>query len=213
MQERHRARETQRAAREVGRLPTPVAGANIPASTGDRKGVASAEVRSLDLEPQLIQRAKDGDRDAFGQIYRLHHAGITRMARFRLGADHEDAVSDVFVRAWAALPRYRETGAPFAAWLYGIARHVVADEIARRIRTRPVTETPDPGVPFRADDRLVLVEALDRLPDEQRQVIELKFLVGMRNPEVAAALDITAGAVNAKQWRALAALRLILEER
>jgi RNA polymerase sigma-70 factor, ECF subfamily len=211
MQDRHPSPEMPQTARDAGRFRAPAAGANIPGSAGDRKGVAAAEVRPLDLEPGLVQRAKEGDRDAFGQLYRLHHAGLTRMARFHLGPDHEDAVSDVFVRAWAALPRHRDTGAPFAAWLYGIARHVVADEIARRIRTQLVAETPDAGVAFREDDRLELAEALDRIPDEQRQVIELKFLVGMRNPEVSAALGISVGAVNAKQWRAIRALRVLLE--
>jgi RNA polymerase sigma-70 factor, ECF subfamily len=187
------------------------ANANISVLRGDTDDGAAAEVVPLDLEPRLIHRARDGDRDAFGQLYRLHHAGITRMVRFRLGPDHEDAVSDVFVRAWAAIPRYRETGAPFAAWLYGIARHVISDEVARRRRTVPVAETPDAGIPFQADDRLMLAEALDRLPDEQRQVIELKFLVGMRNPEVAAAIGISVGAVNAKQWRAFGALRVLME--
>jgi RNA polymerase sigma-70 factor (ECF subfamily) len=191
---------------------TPAEGANSPGPTGDVQDV-TAEVRLLDLEPGLIRRAKEGDRDAFGQIYKLHYAGITRMARFRLGPEYEDAVSEVFVRAWSALPRYREAGAPFGAWLYGIARHVVADEVARRIRTQPVAQTPDAGVPFRADDGLALAEALAQLPDEQRQVIELKFLVGMRNPAVAAALNISVGAVNAKQWRAIGALRRLLEIR
>ncbi len=157
--------------------------------------------------------AKEGDRDAFGRLYRLHHAAITRMVRFHLGADHEDAVSEVFVRAWSALPRYRDTGAPFAAWLYGIARHVVADDIRRRMRTVPSDRLPDSASSFRGDDRLMIAEALAKLPSEQRQVIELKFLLGMKNPEVAGALGISTGAVNAKQWRGLAALRTLLEER
>jgi RNA polymerase sigma-70 factor (ECF subfamily) len=187
---------------------SPGASISIPLGRGDG---AAAEVVALDVEPRLIQRARAGERDAFGQLYRLHHAGVTRMVRFRLGPDHEDAVSEVFVRAWAALPRYRDTGAPFAGWLYGIARHVVSDEVARRRRIVTVAETPDLGMPFRADDRLILAEALDRLPDEQRQVIELKFFVGMRNPGVAAAIGVSVGAVNAKQWRALGALRVLLE--
>jgi len=60
---------------------------------------------------------------------------------------------------------------------------------------------------------LTLSQAMDRLPQEQRQVLELKFLVGLTNSEVAAALGKTTGAVNAKQWRALEALRRTLGER
>ena len=60
---------------------------------------------------------------------------------------------------------------------------------------------------------LTLRGAIEHLPTEQRQVIELKYLVGMTNEEVAAAMGTTPGAVNAKQWRALKALADVLEER
>ena len=60
---------------------------------------------------------------------------------------------------------------------------------------------------------LTLHDAIDQLPTEQRQVIELKYLVGMSNAEVAAAMDTSPGAINAKQWRALKALADVLEER
>lgn len=185
---------------------------NISASEPDGTDERSAEIRSIDPVRGLVRTAKEGDRDAFGQLYRIHHASIVRLVRFRLGADHEDAVAEVFARAWAALPRYRDTGAPFAAWLYGIARHVVADEISRRIRSQPVSEVPETSVEPRNDERLALSEALHRLPDEQRQVIELKYLIGMRNPEVAEVFGISAGAVNARQWRALRSLRDLLED-
>lgn len=62
------------------------------------------------------------------------------------------------------------------------------------------------------DDKLSLAAAIRQLPDEQRQVVELKFLMGATNAEVAATLGKSVDAVNAKQWRALAALRKTLEE-
>jgi RNA polymerase sigma-70 factor, ECF subfamily len=194
-------------------MPFPQTSPNIAATSRDVVGGRPAEIRSIDAVPGLIMAAKEGDRDAFGRLYRLHHAALTRMVRFHLGADHEDAVSEVFVRAWSALPRYRDTGAPFVAWLYGIARHVVADEFRRRMRTVPSDRLPERVSSCRGDDRLMIAEALAKLPDEQRQIIELKFLAGMKNPELARALGISTGAVNAKQWRGLAALRTSLEER
>ncbi len=188
-----------------------VKGANIPARERDVQARDRTPVRVEDPLRDLVERAKRGDRDAFGQLYRHHHVGIFRMARFHLGRDAEDVVAEVFLRAWTALPRYRDTGAPFAAWLYGIARHVVLDEFARRARTEPRDQLPDRGSEWREDDRLAIAAAIERLPTEQRQVIELKFVLGLRNPEVAAALGVSIGAVNAKQWRALGALREMLE--
>ena len=194
-------------------LPSAQISANIPGPSDDVHDERPADVRSIDPVPGLVDAAREGDRDAFGRLYRLHAAAITRMVRFHLGADHEDAVSEVFVRAWSALPRYRVTGAPFSAWLYGIARHVVTDEIRRRIRTAPSDRISDGVTPAAGEDRLMIAEALAKLPDTQRQVIELKYLLGMKNPEVAEALGTSTGAVNAKRWRALAALRTLLEER
>ena len=170
------------------------------------------DVRSLDAVARLVERAKDGDKDAFGQIFRLHRDAILRFARLRLGPEADDVVSEVFTRAWVTLNRYEYTGLPFVAWLYGIARHVVADELNRQSRTQPQADLPESLSRWAEDDRLALFEAIDTLPTEQRQVIEMKYFMGMRNPEVADVLNTSVNAVNARQWRALAALRDRLEE-
>lgn len=191
-------------------MPEPQEGAYVSPSPSDRK-LRAVEDAAPDDVVSLVARAAEGDRDAFGSLYRTHYEGVFRMVRFRLGTDPEDAAAEVFVRAWAALPRYRDTGAPFAAWLYGIARHVVADEIKRRTRTLSVADVPDRHVFDQPpEDRMVLARAIASLPDEQRKVVELKFLAGLTNPEVAQALGISTGAVNAKQWRALAKLQELL---
>jgi len=183
--------------------------ASIPARSTD---VGVGEVIALETVPGLVEQAQQGDRDAFGQLYRLYRPQVFRMARFHLGTDADDVVAEVFLRAWTSLPRYRDTGRPFIAWLYGIARHVVSDEIKRRVRTSPSDQLPEEPTHWREDDRLALAAAVAALPDEQRRVIEMKFLMGMRNPEIAAILAITPGAVNARQWRAFVALRGLLRE-
>ena len=164
-------------------------------------------------ERALVARAQDGDRDAFGALYREHVAAVSRVVRFRLGREDEDAVSEVFLRAWRGLATYRDTGVPFAAWLYGIARHVAVDVLRSSGRTEPRAELPDREVDPMIAEMLTLHDAIEQLPTEQRQVIELKYLVGMSNSEVAAAMSTTTGAINAKQWRALKALADVLEER
>jgi RNA polymerase sigma-70 factor (ECF subfamily) len=173
---------------------------------------APDNVRSLDAVDRLVERAKDGDKDAYGQVFRLHRDAIYRFTRLHLGSEIDDVVSEVFTRAWVQLPRYRSTGAPFVAWLYGIARHVITDEHRRQSKVEPRAELPDTLAKWAEDDRLSLATAIARLPREQRRVIEMKFLMGMSNPEVAAALETTTNAVNAKRWRALTMLRGELEE-
>lgn len=119
-------------------------------------------------------------------------------------------VAETFLRAWKGLPRYKDTGAPFSSWLYAIARHVVVDEVRRRVRTEPRKQVPDQPVEEAGVDRIALARVIERLPGEQRKVIEMKYLLQMRNAEVAAALGKTIGAVNALQGRALRNLRDLL---
>jgi RNA polymerase sigma-70 factor, ECF subfamily len=161
-------------------------------------------------ERELVGMAREGDQDAFGKLFLAHHGAIFRLARATLGESAEDIASETFVRAWTALPKYQDTGAPFVAWLYGIARHLVVDELRRRSRTEPHANVDNGHVEHPHDDRLTLAAALDDLPDEQRQILELKFFLGLTNDEVGAALGKTPGAVNAQQWRALQALRKMI---
>jgi RNA polymerase sigma-70 factor, ECF subfamily len=184
--------------------------ANISPSGLDRKG---DEPDRRAHERALVRRAQDGDRDAFEELYRTHLPAVARLVRFRVGREDEDSVSEVFLRAWRGLPAYHDTGVPFVAWLFGIARHVAIDAIRRQGRDEPRDVVPDREVDLMSAEVLTLRGAIDELPTEQRQVIELKYLVGMTNEEVAAAMATTPGAVNARQWRALKALAQILEER
>lgn len=167
----------------------------------------------VDGVPSLVERSRRGDREAFAELYRLFRAPLYRLARFHLRSGAEDAVSETFLRAWKDLPRYRTTGAPFAAWLYGIARHVVADQRAAMRREEPRSTLPDRASDPATEERLTLMRAIERLPKAQRYVIEAKFLVGLSNGELAVALGKTTGAINAIQWRALRALHLMLGER
>lgn len=179
------------------------ASSNISRRSLDRK-IEDPDVR--EHERELVARAQGGDREAFEELYRTHAPAVARLVRFRMGSEDEDAVAEVFFRAWRGLGGYRDAGVPFSAWLYGIARHVAIDELRKRGRTEPTEELPDREVEPMTADLMTLRGAIDQLPAEQRQVIELKYLLGLTNDEVAAAMGCSAGAVNAKQWRALRTL-------
>ena len=163
-------------------------------------------------ESTLVASAADGDADAFEELYRTHVAAVARHVRLRLGRADEDAVAEVFVRAWAGISSYRDLGRPFGAWLFGIARHVIADEFRARSRTIPVAEPPERAVEPMTAELIALREAIDRLPEDQRQVVELRYLAGLTNDEVAAAMETTPSAVNTKRWRALLVLRDVLKD-
>lgn len=186
--------------------------ANISAPSADRKanGAPDEDLSENDIQA-LVGDARRGNRRSFEVLYRRYRPPVFRLARFSLGPECDDAVAEVFVRAWKDLPRYKRSKVPFVSWLYGIARHVVTDELRRRGRVEHRAELPETGIEHPVDDRLDLAAALAQLPPAQREIIEMKYLLGLTNPEVAHVLRTSIGAVNAKQWRALKALKEILE--
>jgi RNA polymerase sigma-70 factor (ECF subfamily) len=192
----------------MGPARKPVEPVRISASYSDRPNDPGIR----EAERALVARAQEGDRAAFEVLYRDHVQAVARQVRLRLGSADEDVVAEVFLRAWRGLASYRDMGRAFGAWLHGIAHHVIVDELRTRARITPVAEIPDRGMEPMTVELLSLREALDRLPDDQRKVIELKYLVGMTNDEVAVAMESTPGAINTKQWRALRTLSNILGE-
>jgi RNA polymerase sigma-70 factor (ECF subfamily) len=156
---------------------------SIDAPSSDRRA-ESREERPAG-ERSLVALAAEGDADAFEELYRAHMEGVARHVRFRLGRADEDVVAEVFVRAWAGISSYQDRGRPFGAWLFGIARHVIVDEFRTRSRTFPVAQASEQEDEPMTAELLALRHAIDRLPDDQRQAVELRYLVGLSNEEVA----------------------------
>lgn len=200
---------------DMGKIPrfesAHAIGANIAVTPGHRTVEDYVERDADGSMPTLVQRAKAGDREAFGQIYVAHHARIFRLTRFYLGEGAEDAVAETFMQAYRSLGRYKsEANVPFIAWLYGIARNVVRTELKRRKKVECRTDLPDRSVDG-GFDNVELRHAVAKLSKEHRRLVEMKYLLGMGNEEIAAALGKSTGAVNAQRWRALKDLRKVIE--
>lgn len=161
-------------------------------------------------ERALIDAAKAGDKDAFGHLYARYGPSVMRLAVYRAGSAAEDVVAETFTRAWAALPRYRDRGKPFSAWLYAIARNVITDQLRKNGRVVPTEHIPETGHEVDALDPVWLSQVMAGLPDEQRKVIEMKYLMDLDNATVARLMHRSIGAVNALQWRALRSLNLAM---
>jgi RNA polymerase sigma-70 factor (ECF subfamily) len=162
----------------------------------------------------LVSRALQ-DREAFAALYLRY---VNEMSRFCLLRLHDedaarDATQQIFVQALAGLARYRETG-QFRAWLYTIARHVLANQARHQHGTFPLAaalEAVDPGLTPEETatatlEQRALLAAVSRLPDDQRTAMELR-LTGLTGPEVAAAMGRSHDAVKKLQLRALERLR------
>lgn len=129
----------------------------------------------------------------------------------------DDVAQEVCMAVVKALPRYVDTGSPFAAFVHGITAHKVADAQRALYRDRSATtdEVPDSVDPAAGpEDRLLARERaqvarrlLDRLPPAHRDLLLLRVVNGMSAEETGAVLGMSAGAVRVAQHRALARLR------
>ncbi|MGD1996905.1 MAG: sigma-70 family RNA polymerase sigma factor [Anaerolineae bacterium] len=174
-------------------------------------------------EVRLIERAKEGDPAAFAEIYEQCQPAIFRYVLCRVGdtATAEDLTGEVFVRLVEKIDQFTYRGYPLLAWLYTIARNLVADhhrytgQIPQLpLDERMVTSTSDPeGAVELKLTQGKLIAAIAQLTESQQQVIILRFLEGLDNKTVAHILGKSVGAVKALQHRGLAALRRTLKRR
>jgi RNA polymerase sigma-70 factor (ECF subfamily) len=166
----------------------------------------------------LVARARHGDVAAYEMLFTRFHDEIHRFAARRLSdaVAGQDVAAEPFTDAFTSLSRFRWRGVPFEAWLYTIARRRVADHLRARVRTeRAGAAEPDPRPAVDPGTDVVQtmhVRALvARLPDSQRDVIELRFMEDLDVAQTAMRLGKTPGAVRVAQHRALARLRTMLE--
>jgi RNA polymerase sigma-70 factor (ECF subfamily) len=161
-----------------------------------------------------VERARQGDHDAFAVLVDLNLARLDAAARLVL-RDPElarDAVQEGLIRAWRDLPGLRDAER-FEAWLYRLTINACLD-LARRRRRRPIEveltaiDAPTAPDPLSAlADRQLIDEALGRLDPGHRAVVALHFLLGLPLTEVAAALRIPHGTAKSRLHYALATMR------
>ena len=163
-------------------------------------------------DQQLIEAANAGDAAAFEALYRRYRDWVVRLA-FRFTRDHEtslDVLQETFMYVLRKLPRLRLT-ARMTTFLYPTVKHIA---IRARSQSRALAgddaEILDalpapPGAPAASRDELASV--LASLPEEQREVVLMRFVDDMSLAEIASALDVPLGTVKSRLHNALATLR------
>ena len=194
-----------------------------PATISPRTGVGGLPV---DLGG-LAALATQGDTSARDALLANVRTMVHRYCRARLGrlpgSEHaaDDVAQEVCLAVLSALPRYRDEGRPFEAFVFGIAAHKVADAQRAAVRAAvPTDEMPDepdlgPGPEdhaLRSSDAALVRSLLDRLPPTQRELLILRVAVGLSAEETGSALGMSPGAVRVAQHRALARLRVLAAE-
>lgn len=183
-------------------------------------------VDRLESEQEFIARAKTGDDVAFGRLYDQYSQPIYRFIAVKVSSrqEAEDLLHEVFLSAWQKLPGFTEQGFPFSSWLYRIARNRVIDHY----RTKKASVSIDdedagfdelPGAEVALGDQVdaqfdidAVRGAMVQLSDEQREVIEMRFVSDLSPAEIAAVLGKREGTVRIIQFRALKKLKEILGE-
>ncbi|MGH9379937.1 MAG: RNA polymerase sigma factor [Thermoanaerobaculia bacterium] len=166
-----------------------------------------------DLESRLVEASRHGDRDAFGDLVRLHERRVFRLAGrfFRAREDVEEAAQETFLTAWARLATYRAE-APFEHWLTRICLNACYQRLRR---TRPTEELPESlptSAEADADVRIEVERLLATLPAKDRFLLLMLYGEEWSVAEIADKLGWSKANVKVRAHRARGRLRKLLEE-
>jgi len=177
----------------------------------------------LDREEErlLVQRAIQRDTSAFAELYDKHVVRTYRHIYYLVNdaREAEDLTAQTFLKAWEAIDRYKERGAPFVAWLLRIAHNLTVSYLRAKRDHSALDETyvdqkmgrnPEDALQRSTEEKSVR-DAVLRLRDEQRQVIMLRFVEEMDYREVAEVIGKSIPAVRVIQHRALGNLRRLMQ--
>jgi RNA polymerase sigma-70 factor, ECF subfamily len=178
---------------------------------------ATVATPAADLR-RLVDFAQRGDREALEALYLLHFDRIYSYLHLSVGNRHdaEDLTTQTFLKMLEAIGRFRWQSAPFSAWLFRIAHNLAMDHFRASRRWQPEEDVPEPedaiessaeDAAFESIGRRSMLDLIENLSHEQKQVLTLKFVFNFSNGEAAKILGKTEGAVKSLQHRALVSLQ------
>ena len=174
---------------------------------------------------ELVRKSQLGEKDAFEQLV-IRHQDLVFSLAYKLTGNREmdnDVAQEAFIRAWKAIEKFRGDST-FSTWIYRITVNTAwtLRKKARKHNTLNIEDTYEPIVidekkdpelvAINSDLSSVLINALDKIPIEQRIIVELKNIEGRSHKEIADYLDISVTAAKVRLHRAHQRLRQILEE-
>lgn len=165
-----------------------------------------------------IIRIAGGDKEALAQLYEQTRPAVYGFALSILKntQDAEDTLHDAYLQVWNAAAQYRSHGKAMA-WLLTIVRNLALDRLRQKKHTEPLAwedwQTQFAGNPaVSAEDRMALAALLTALEDQERQIVTLHALTGLKHREIAALLGLPLPTVLSKYSRALKKMRLAWKE-
>ena len=166
---------------------------------------------------QLLLRVAAGEQEALEALYHRTRTAVYALALSLLKNVHDaqDVTQDTFVQIWNSAPGYRAQGAPMA-WILTVARNLALTRLRRSGRQAELEPEQWEAIPadapgVTAEDRHLLQEALAALGEEERRIVLLHAVSGLKHREIAALLELPLATVLSKYHRALKKLRRFLE--
>jgi len=166
---------------------------------------------------RLLLRVAGGEREALAELYRRTRSAVYGLALSYLKNAHDaqDLTQDVYVQAWDCAEQYRPTGSPMG-WLLAVCRNLCLMRLRREERHAALSEEEWDAIPAQecgldADERTLLQQALASLAGEERRIVLLHAVTGMKHREIAALLELPLPTVLSKYHRALKKMRAYLE--
>jgi len=173
-------------------------------------------------ENELISKAKESKENQLIKLYEEYYNRVARYVYVRIGNkdEAEDIASEVFLKALDSLKTYQERGLPMQAWIFRIAHNLVVDHLRKAVRRKfvpiekaEIRDETDPVITAENNFEMMRVNrAMQKLTEEQREVVRLRFFGELTSREVGAVMDKSDGAVREMQRAALEKLRHLLND-
>lgn len=171
-------------------------------------------------EPELIKKAKNRDPEAFGLLYDQYLPAIYRFILLKIGdkTTTEDLAHQVFLSAWQNIENYQTQGFPFSSWLYRIAHNAVIDYYRTEKKHFNLENIEEAAASNNLEEKIdqefelgLVKAAIKDLPEEQQSIIIMRFVEGLTNKEIAAALGKSEGSIKTAQHRSLKNIKKIID--
>lgn len=194
----------------------------------DKKDITESQQEDFDA----IRRVVGGDKTAFAYLDKKYHKIIAALIRkmVKNEEDVEDLTQETFIKAYNALPTFH-FGFSFSSWIYKIASNTCIDFLRKkRFQTvslsQPVSGSPDEETEYEIEDdsyipdvrvlseerQRILKEAIERLPDNYREIIKMRHEQEMDYTEISDAMNLPLGTVKAHLFRARKTLYTMLKK-
>jgi RNA polymerase sigma-70 factor (ECF subfamily) len=168
------------------------------------------------LTQQAIARAKAGDSEGLHYLYVRYSDDVLRYVTGFIRDHHEaeDITQNVFAKLMKAIKKYEQREVPFDAWILRVARNAALDHLRakRAIPTEEIRLADNGSAQTGLDRGRALRQALEELPEDQREVLVLRHIVGLSPVEIAGTLDKTESSVHGLHHRGRRSLRASLIE-